>query len=196
MKSSEKCSAWLRQRLSYSEVAQNDVAFEVVCPEVEFLQRRVAVVDPGAVFFFKTIFSLNIQLVLFRIILKVEVFQLFSNQILIQLTTPLLNLMAVIKSGSLAILLLATEMLFRFRSNFKVFGKFDNKLSSIRNSSNLRTGKSSTEAKTIENSSGEAGAKGGEDDAWLKVKIFINYPCLLVLFEGKPTNAESEIENA
>lgn len=65
----------MRQRLSYSEVAENDVAFEVVGPKVEFLQRRVAVIDPGTVFFFKSIFWLNVQLVLFRIILKVEVFQ-------------------------------------------------------------------------------------------------------------------------
>lgn len=53
------------------------------------------------------------------------------------LTTPLLNLMAIIKSGSLVIWLFETEILFKFLNNFKVFGKQDNKLSSILSSSNL-----------------------------------------------------------
>lgn len=54
------------------------------------------------------------------------------------LTTPLLNLIAVIKSGSLVILLLDACKLFKFLSSFKVFGKLVNELWSILSSSNLQ----------------------------------------------------------
>lgn len=54
-----------------------------------------------------------------------------------KLTTPLLNLIAVIKSGSLEILLLDACRLFKFLSNLRVFGKLVSKLCSILNSSNL-----------------------------------------------------------
>lgn len=71
----------MRQRLSYCEVAQNDVAFEVVGPEVEFFQRRVAVVDPWTIFFFEAVLGLNVELVLFRVILKIAVFSQFIQNI-------------------------------------------------------------------------------------------------------------------
>lgn len=58
-----------------------------------------------------------------------------------KLTTPLLNLMAIMKSGSFVILLFATEILFKFLRSLRVFGSEVNRLSSIRSSSNLQTAK-------------------------------------------------------
>lgn len=81
--------------------------------------------------------------------------------------------MAIMKSGSLLILLFDTEMLFKFLSNFKVFGKQVSRLSSILSSSNLQIARKCVE-KSIANVVGEEG--GGEADASLKVKLFINYP--------------------
>jgi hypothetical protein len=68
-----------------------------------------------------------------------------SLSLLITLTTPLLNLIEVIKSGSLVILLLDACKLFKFLSSFKVFGKLVNELWSILSSSNLRNEKKEEE---------------------------------------------------
>lgn len=50
---------------AYSEVSQDDVAFQVIRTKVEFLQRRIAVIDPGIIidFFYR------VQLILLSVVL-------------------------------------------------------------------------------------------------------------------------------
>lgn len=103
--------------------------------------------------------------------------------------------MAIIKSGSLLILLFDAEMLFKFLNSFKVFGREVNKLSSILSSSNLRISAKRKTRQKIYFGILCCEVRGvGDDDASLKVKIFINYPWLCRWKTGKPKQPERKLK--